>query len=183
MDKKLNFQQLILSILKISEQFQNGIGITRLIKLAYLVELFYYRKNKDRLTDIQWIYYKYGPYVMDIDSYIDTTDIISETIKDNNFTKYSLKFNVKIEDIPESIEILIKSTLKKYVGLDLDELLDYVYNETEPMMNVDERGDLLNFNTVNSENYYKVKELKLTDDILNEIKDKNKKKFANVKHF
>jgi hypothetical protein len=35
---------------------------TRLIKLAYLTDYFYYKKNQIKLSDIDWVFYLYGPF-------------------------------------------------------------------------------------------------------------------------
>jgi hypothetical protein len=44
---------------------------------------------------------------------------------------------------------------------ELNELLDYVYFETEPMINAEERGELLNFDVVFPREHFMVKEYKI----------------------
>ncbi len=43
---------------------------TKLIKLTYLVEYYYYRNNQKRLTNEEWFFYLYGPYLFNYDEYL-----------------------------------------------------------------------------------------------------------------
>lgn len=177
----IDFQTLILYILDFIKSHRDGILITRLIKLAYLIEVFYYRKFRQRLTNAEWVYYKYGPYLMNIGDYLKDKRISAEEFGDDEKTKFVLNEYVKLEDIPVEIKTTISSTVKQFLDVKLDDLLDYVYYETEPMMNAERRGDKLDFSSVLPSDYYKIKEIKCSDKVIKDIQEKYKLKIKNAK--
>ena len=59
----LQFEDLLVQVLLRKHLIKKPILKTRLIKLAYLVEVEYYRLFGERISNTKWIYYKYGPYV------------------------------------------------------------------------------------------------------------------------
>ncbi|MBP7582396.1 MAG: DUF4065 domain-containing protein [Spirochaetes bacterium] len=178
----INLHTLLLNILKSVKEYRDGILITRLIKMAYLVEVLYYRKFHQRLTDAQWVYYKYGPYIMDIDTHLSDRNIIAEEIEDKELTKFMVKDYAEIDEVPAEVQTIISSIIRKYHDVELSDLLDYVYYETEPMMNADQRGEVLDFLKILPSEYYKVKKLECSDDVIKDIKLKYKEKIKNAKH-
>jgi hypothetical protein len=48
---------------------------TRVVKMLYLLDVEHYRSFGRPATDLQWICYKYGPYVMDLPSYFRRLDL------------------------------------------------------------------------------------------------------------
>jgi uncharacterized phage-associated protein len=54
-------------IATIARDYKEKIGIapakTKLLKLAYLAEVYFKRLTGERLTDQQWVFWKYGPYL------------------------------------------------------------------------------------------------------------------------
>ena len=168
---KIDFQTLLLNILKVVTEEKDGIGITRLIKIAYLIELFYYRKFQKRLTDVEWVYYKFGPYIMNIDEYLTHDDIQFEEVEDKDITVYKLRDSVCLQALPVELRVIVSSTINKYFSMEINDLFDYIYYDTEPMINVKKRGDLLDFTTVLSNEYYKIKKYKNKNDVLKKIQN------------
>ena len=77
----MEFKDLLISILKsYYQRYSKWPSKTRLLKLAYLIDLFYKRRFGTRLLSNTWIYYLYGPYITDYDS-------VKEAVK---CTKYIL---------------------------------------------------------------------------------------------
>ena len=54
-------------VLHSAEEGQSLVGRVRLTKLLFLTELEFFRAYRRRLTDLQWVFYHYGPYVMSIE--------------------------------------------------------------------------------------------------------------------
>lgn len=174
----IEFKDLILNIINQLIQNRIGFGKTRLVKLAYLVEVEHYRLYKEKLTDPDWIYYKFGPYINNFDNYLLDPNIIVED-RNDEFTKIQLKEDAKISNISSSILGAIKNIIEEFGKMDFKKLLNYVYYETEPMINVKERGENLDFSTILPEAYYEIKEFRNLDEIKKRLRKKFKKQFGN----
>jgi hypothetical protein len=179
---KVKFSNLLQNIIEILVKQHIGFGKTRLIKLAYLIELEYYRRNEERLTDADWIYYKFGPYPNNYKDYIEHENITTEKIEsqddDFNFDKISLKDFNGFQKLPDGIYLLANKIIHDYGKEELNKLLDYVYYDTEPMINVESRGEILDFNTVLPSEYYLIKEFKNVEKVKKNILKKHKRKDA-----
>lgn len=126
----------VLYILERAENQEISIGKTRLIKLLYLLDIEHYRLNQIVLTEMDWIFYKYGPYSFEIDDFLEKIGVTEEDIhisEGKTFTKLRKEFGE--DDIKIAIEIkaVIEKLIKDWGTADLNELLDYIYFETEPM--------------------------------------------------
>lgn len=161
----MNISELICEVLnQYSKAFNCGLSKTKLLKLTYLTEIMYKRRFNDRITNAEWIYYFYGPYLREYDEILKTTkDIGIKNIDSVDEKEAQIVFlrNTYHEKASSEIRFLISSVVRDYGKQDLRSLLDYVYFETEPMMNAEIRGEPLDFNWVLPEDYYKVKELKI----------------------
>lgn len=123
--------------------------ITRLTKLMYLTEVEYFRQKRDRLTDLTWIFYLFGPYPLALKRVLGEPEIetnewrtgkTSRHIVRDEDTFMAAKANYDLESI-------VSRTVKEWGEADLNQLLDYVYFETEPMQSA-KRGDTLDFSTI-----------------------------------
>ncbi|MCP4133397.1 MAG: SocA family protein [bacterium] len=175
----MKFIDLLLNILDSLDKQHFLTGKTRLIKIAYLVELEYFRRNRECLTDANWIYYLYGPYPDKYSEYFSNQNILLEDI-DFNLTKVSLNNNAEVAKVPQDLKRLIQAIIEKYGQMDLNELLNYIYYDTEPMINVQSRGEPLDFSTVLPEEHYKIKEFKNIDSAKEKIKKEYKEKIKNA---
>ncbi|MGA7793478.1 MAG: type II toxin-antitoxin system antitoxin SocA domain-containing protein [Candidatus Acidiferrales bacterium] len=146
--------------------------ITRLVKLMYLTELEYFRLRHERLTDLDWTFYLFGPYPMSLRSFLGEPEIESKEWRSGKTSKSI----VRGEDIfmkakaELDLEAIIKRVVKTWGDADLNQLLDYVYFETEPMQNA-KRGDLLDFSSVAADVAKKL-QVNLDRAKLSEIKKK-----------
>jgi hypothetical protein len=61
---------------------KGGMGKTRLLKIAYLAEVFYKRLSGERLTPSDWVFWQFGPYLREYDKILDSRAFIVE-LKDN----------------------------------------------------------------------------------------------------
>jgi hypothetical protein len=163
--------------------FSKGASKTKILKLAYLAELLYKRRFGKRLTDAEWVYLLYGPYLRDYDEILknDNININSFEYKEDKETQIvSIKDTYENKQLPLDIKLLISGIVRDYGKLDLRSLLDHVYFETEPMMNAENRGEILDFETVMPESYYKVKELKIDPKEEKKLRQDFKRKVAEL---
>lgn len=135
---------------------------TKLLKLAYLADLLHMRKFGERLLAEPWVYYLYGPYRHDYDDALSTAPFqIEERELDDEKTAVLVSVESGFTPPPLSLDIksLIVRAVADYGDLPLKDLLDFVYFETEPMINAQQRMEQLDFSTVRPDSYYKVKKL------------------------
>ncbi|MBS4015966.1 MAG: DUF4065 domain-containing protein [Candidatus Latescibacteria bacterium] len=157
-------------------------GKTRLIKLLYLLEVEYYRLHQERLTDLIWRFHFYGPYPDKIDEVLGAPDLeeIPSTIKgDRDFKRYTVvSEQTKHQYNITEIQRLISHIVKDWGGLDLYNLLDYVYFETEPMENV-KRGDILAFSKIQPYQETKLVKIRVDSKKIDELKQRIKDHIKN----
>jgi len=142
---------------------------TRLVKLMYLVELEYFRRKRTRLTDLDWKFYLYGPYPPSVSTLIGSpdVDILAQDIRDRIAPAAGLLLAASDRSL---LNGLVKDVVGEWGNADLNQLLDYVYFETEPMQSA-KRGDYLDFSTVRSELPKKVR-IDLDQERLRELRKK-----------
>jgi hypothetical protein len=140
-----NVKNAVFYILERAENQKISIGKTRLIKLLYLLDIENYRSNQRVLTGLDWIFYKYGPYAFEIEKFLDKIGVIEEDVLIGGGKIFAnLKKEFEEEDIKLDIETkaMIEKLIDDWGTADLNELLDYVYFETEPMFKVELRQKL-----------------------------------------
>jgi len=156
-------------------------GEVKLTKLFYLLEIEYFRQKQERLTNFKWIYYKYGPYSFELSNLLKKYPFIKDEYTydlDKSFHKFSSD-DLSVTNIDEFIKALIFKIVKRWGLEDTNELLDYVYFETEPMT-VANKGVVLNFNTIKSiesQTYKKIKLDKKIIEILHKKIEEKKQEF------
>jgi len=172
--------ELICEILdQYSKAFGGGIPKTKLLKLAYLVEVMYKRKYMERITEADWVYYLYGPYLFDYDNILESDNLKvtgKESRENKEFTLINLMSNYHNDNIPADIKFFIGDIIRDYGKWELPKILEYVYFETEPMINAENRRETLNFDYVLPEEYYNVKKLKIEPKVEKQILQELRKK-------
>jgi hypothetical protein len=109
---------------------------TRLVKLLYLVDIERVRSRRDPLTGLPWIFFHYGPYAP---SLIDTLDAMegSELVATpwHDSVLYRAAPNAPGgDDWNAGTKALVDRVVDRFAPLDTNELLDYVYFHTGPMV-------------------------------------------------
>ena len=130
-------------------------GKTKLVKLLYLADVEYFRRWSRQLTNIDWLFYHYGPY----------SSAIDEALKELNFDITEEKFvtrkgfTAQVITVPEYLYVqadaqlserekrVLNKVLEEWGMEDLNPLLSHVYFETEPMLQA-ERGERLDFSKI-----------------------------------
>lgn len=152
----IKVENLILEILK--EEWNNGnkqILTIKLIKLLYLTEYEYYKLKRQRLTNLRWIFYKYGPFAFElkkIQSNILQLEEEEKVLDSGRVIKLlgvSWDMNFVQERFVENIEVvaITKRLTHQWKDSNKNELLNFVYHHTEPMM-VANRGEVLDFSVI-----------------------------------
>lgn len=123
--------------------------ITRLVKLLYLTEVEYYRQKRRRLTDLDWKFHLYGPYPPALQTVLGEPEIEVSEWKGGKVSRQIVRdedsfMNAKAD---LDVESVLGRIVDEWGNADLNQLLDYVYFETEPMLNA-KRGDTLDFSTI-----------------------------------
>lgn len=132
------------------EQGAGTPGATRLVKLLYLTDIEWRRRhNGQPLSNWKWLFYHYGPYAFEFQELFGNQEVeeaelrSGRTAKFVNFTSEELK----MRDVPDEVSRVMKQIVERWIGVDLNLLLDYVYFETEPMEQA-KRGETLDFSTL-----------------------------------
>lgn len=114
---------------------------TRITKLVYLVDWEFMEKYGKQLTNIDWYFDHYGPYVSDVldDADDDKVLSINKTTSNYGTVKYIVKPKRDKEDLVypglynSDTEILDK-VISETEDLSWNEFIDYVYS-TKPIQN------------------------------------------------
>lgn len=125
---------------------------TALVKLLYLTDVEAIRRGLPRLSNVHWIYYKYGPYAFEIEDalsqfvgfQIDEMERVSAAGR--KYRTYRVQEETPSRLSPEE-KSLLNSVIDRWAGESLEKLLNYVYFETEPMLTA-EWGKALDFTVV-----------------------------------
>lgn len=140
---KLKTEDLIQEILK--EEWNKGnkqILTIKLIKLLYLAEYEYYKKHRLRLTELRWVFYKYGPFAFELRKVQRNIVNLEEEEKelDSGMVIKLLGISSAYDFIEDrfisdfEISAIIKNLVSDWKDKSTKELLNYVYHHTEPMI-------------------------------------------------
>ena len=114
----------------------------QLTKLLYLADLYYVKWTGKQLTELDWYYYKFGPWHEDIDAALDKMngkEISIEAEYNTTFIKLGVEAeNIGALELPVSLQLMLDNIRREWAGSGPDKikhLLDYVYS-TAPMVDV-----------------------------------------------
>ncbi len=151
MNKKIeNIRKVIMYFLKRAEEEHFSVGMVRITKLLYLLDVEYYRDNGSIFTGLNWIYYKYGPYTAEIEDVLSQVEIkleeeaISST---KSIKKLMVSESVEAYSVDTHLENYLHRIWTTWGMESLPRLLDFVYFETEPMLDA-KRDEQLYFNRI-----------------------------------
>ncbi|MFM5982076.1 MAG: type II toxin-antitoxin system antitoxin SocA domain-containing protein [Sphaerospermopsis kisseleviana] len=113
---------------------------TQLIKFLYLADLYAVKWTGNQLTDLDWCYYRHGPWNEEIDNVLRTMngkEIIQESQGNTILIKLGTESgNVDDLDLPLSLKLILDNIRREWAGAGQDkinQLLEYVYS-TAPMV-------------------------------------------------
>jgi len=141
----VNKLENIIAYLCLNYPHKNELSKARLTKLVYLADWFSSLLTQRQMTNIQWVFNHYGPYV---------DDVVNEVSRNENFNiqytttkfggdKYLISLSHDIEIFlddreKEILDFVINKTKDMY----FDEFIDYIY-ATYPVTS-NERYSILN---------------------------------------
>jgi len=170
----MQFKDLLISILNsYYQRCSKWPSKTRLLKLSYLADLFHKRRFGGRLITNTWVYYLYGPYILEYDSILNDTDFQQASVEiegEKTAILVSLNPETRIEPHSPDINTIIYHVVSDFGNRSFEDLLDYIYFETEPMINATKRKEPLDFDTVQSDEYYRVRKLSIDDKVERELR-------------
>lgn len=147
-------KELICGILTLIRH-RNGFATkTKLIKLLYLADVESYRDRREAVTSLDWIFHLYGPWTNEYDqilSEMHEAGLIelreSQQPTDATFVNPVHLVDLNKIHLPVSTYLAVRHMAERWADVPTRELLDYVYFETEPMMNP-VRGERLDFRSI-----------------------------------
>lgn len=194
-----NLSKLILLIVANINNRDSFVTKTKLLKLLYLFDVEYYRIYKKTFTGFEWRFFHLGPWTAQYDKELEilvansllTTTYSSNLSYDAEFFRTSEK--IEFGDLFESYkdELPLKRVLDTWAERTTNEILDYVYFETEPML-LGTRNELLDFSTISdvpptkykrSSSGKSPKQIQEARKKLDAISETHQKKSANKKIF
>lgn len=179
---KPSLLDLVKYILGLSKSYDTTLGKTRLVKLLYLIEVEYFRYFRERLTNLSWRFWHFGPYPMGID------DLLHEGFAEKSIElgdgqvlkTYELADEAEsLPSIDAGIRGIVGRAMERWADTDLNELLNYVYFDTEPMEGT-QRGDFLDFSKVRPMSEAKLKDLRIPSEKLASIRERLRKTLAAI---
>lgn len=124
-------------------------GRVQFTKYLYLVDYCQWRFKGAQATDAQWIFYHYGPWATAAAEAMDEL-AVSYGFSWGEEEETVLRF-VRVDEPPAplspGLEGIIQHILRAFRNVDLNRLLDFAYNQTEPMLHA-KRGEALDFATI-----------------------------------
>jgi arsenite-activated ATPase arsA len=120
---------------------------TRLTKLIYLIDWESSLESGAQLTDIEWYFNHYGPYVSDVFDTADEDSDLRIVEKVSNFGTKKFLVESKIEkselqfELNESERKIIDKVIDKTKSMNWNEFIDYVYS-TFPIVKSEKYGVL-----------------------------------------
>ncbi len=154
----INLGTLIAFVVTGVHEAGGPLGRTKLVKLLYFIDLAYFAKHGRTLTSLKWIYYHYGPYVMNLpatlaklDWDLPEEDHVTQAgfvakVRRPTEERWSLE-SVLTKQAGSDAITAVRSVVDQWATVSLNEVLDHAYYHTEPMRDA-KPGDVLDFTTV-----------------------------------
>lgn len=140
--------------------FESALTKTRLTKIVYLVDWESVLKDGKQITEIDWYFDHYGPYVSDVfDTADEDTELrIVEKVSNFGTKKYVVESKVDKEQLKYDLDDDEIKIIDKVIGitknLNWNDFIDYVY-KTFPIVASSRYGNL---NLVELAKEYKLSE-------------------------
>jgi len=183
--------QLLLAVLGEVKKREGGFATkTKLLKLIYLADLEFYRRNRRTLSGAGWIFYKFGPWFPEYEQLLQQLELEgSIRVVPNpkaDIDSYlveplrQVSFDRLVLGVSEAL--CIKNQIAAWADVPTGELLDYVYFMTEPMRGA-ERNTPLDFSSVPTDapSPYRLRSSGITPGQAQGIKRRVRERFVEIK--
>lgn len=142
----MNKLQNIVAYLCLHYPYKSELSKARLTKLVYLADWFSAIITGKQMTDIQWIFNHYGPYVDDVINAVDGIYGFSISRESNMYGTakdvISFEENNYVINLSEMECSILNTVIEKTKNLYFNDFIDYVYS-TYPVHS-NERYSVLN---------------------------------------
>ena len=123
-------------------------GRVQFTKYLYLIDYCQWRFHGRQASDAQWIFYHYGPWAPEAHAAMNEL-AIAHGFGWGEEEDTILRF-VRVEEsrrLDFGFEGIMQQIIRAFKNSDLNRVLEFAYNQTEPMLGA-KRGDKLDFQTV-----------------------------------
>jgi uncharacterized phage-associated protein len=141
-------RNLLLYIVDQLQDMEAQVSTIRLVKLLYLIDLEYFIRHKKTLTEINWVFYHYGPYFYELGDILNSAsiDLDAKEVMTQSGKGYTYRV-IDEQDISKLLDFVteqqINRIIKKWALEDTRLLLDFVYNT--PPIKMGQRGNSIDF--------------------------------------
>ena len=133
-------RKLIPAIVSYINEHDSYVSKTKLLKLLYLLDVEWYRENRETYTGFDWVFLHLGPWATEYDPLLQSLTANFEIIS----KKSEGDFEAELFTTPEPIDFTrlfesysqekhLRTVLSEWGIRSTPEILDYVYFWTEPM--------------------------------------------------
>ena len=178
MPERADLRSVITYITSQLVEMEASFGKTKLVKLLYLIDVEFFRSFSRQLTNLEWIFYHYGPYAFSLDQTFSELDldIPQEDVVTTSGAKakiFRLEKHVKsdLDNSTAADKIIIVRIIGSWGYSDLNPLLSFVYFYTEPMVTA-ERGEPLDFSRIKKLSAGKPEAIRLPTEFTQEITER-----------
>ena len=126
---------------------------TKLLKLLYLFDLEHFRVHHRTYTAMSWKFFHLGPWAQEYDGLLANA-VLSGVLREQPTAKGNTSIYRPVEKVdlgslklPIKTGTILRGVLRRWVDVDINDILDYVYFKTEPM-ECGVRNEPLNFDSV-----------------------------------
>jgi hypothetical protein len=140
-------RKLIIRIWKNGCQNHKPVGQVRATKLMYLIEWEYYAWKRERLTNLDWVYLHYGPWSSKLSETLKDFEAPTEEEEHGHFRQVSWtppEFDRVDTRLQFELEGIVERVLEIFGPKSTEDIIRYVYFNTEPMQDA-ERWKPLDF--------------------------------------
>ena len=137
-------RQKTLQVLSYIIKNHPDVSVTSLMKLSYLIDLVAISKNKNKISDFQYVRYNYGPFDKKIHKhlgYLENNNIIKEgsniSSTGDGIVTYNInkKNNIVFDKIPDEERKIIDEVIESLEGFGTKALTELTYR-TKPMKKI-----------------------------------------------
>jgi hypothetical protein len=119
-------------------------------KFLYLIDYCYFRFKGEKATDIDWVFYHYGPWAFEMPSLMEQVMQVFPVgweDRTEEYGGYMPRFDPIEERLGMSLEGIISRIINAFKSRSTNDTVEWCYKHTEPMQAA-KRGDHLQFDTI-----------------------------------
>jgi len=139
-------KKLIIRIWQNGLQNRRPVGQVRATKLMYLIEWEYFAWKRERLTQLDWIYLHYGPWSSTLSKILqEEFKAPTEKEQEGRFRQVSWtpsEFDRIDTRLPFELEGIAQRVFDTFGSMPTEDIVSYVYFNTEPMQYAERRQSL-----------------------------------------